>query len=48
MGRGWSRRDLRNGVTALAFLAPNLIGFLTFMLIPIVTGIVIAFSRGTE
>ena len=39
------RKDARNGLVALAFLAPNLAGFLAFMLIPIVSGIVLAFFR---
>jgi multiple sugar transport system permease protein len=38
-----SRKSLRNGLVALAFLAPNLLGFLVFMLIPILTGIVMSF-----
>lgn len=37
-----TKRDRRNGLIALAFLAPNLAGFLAFMLLPIVAGIVLS------
>ncbi len=40
--RKGSKNDLRNGAVALAFLAPNLAGFLAFMLIPIVAGVVMS------
>jgi multiple sugar transport system permease protein len=40
-----SKREIRNTLSALAFLAPNLAGFLAFMLIPIVSGIVLSFFR---
>jgi ABC-type sugar transport systems, permease components len=45
MKRRSLKGNARNGLVALAFLAPNLAGFLAFMLIPIVSGIVLSFFR---
>jgi multiple sugar transport system permease protein len=39
------RKDARNGLVALAFLVPNLAGFLAFMLIPIVSGIALSLFK---
>jgi multiple sugar transport system permease protein len=39
------RKDVRNGLVALAFLAPNLAGFLAFMFVPIVSGIILSLFR---
>ncbi len=45
MHRRVLKRDARNGWVALAFLAPNLLGFLAFMLIPILSGIGLSLFR---
>jgi multiple sugar transport system permease protein len=45
MSRRALKRDARNSLVALAFLAPNLLGFLAFMLIPIVSGLILSVFR---
>jgi ABC-type sugar transport system permease subunit len=45
MNRRELKREARNGLVALAFLAPNLLGFLAFMLVPIVSGLALSFFR---
>jgi multiple sugar transport system permease protein len=42
---GTAARDRRNLALGLAFLAPNIIGFLTFTAIPLVFSLVLAFSN---
>ena len=42
---GVKRRKLRRLATGLAFLAPNILGFLTFTLVPLVISFVMAFTN---
>lgn len=39
------RRALRQTATGLAFLAPNILGFMTFTLLPLVFSLVLAFTN---
>jgi len=43
--RAARRRALRQTATGLAFLAPNILGFMTFTLVPLVFSLVLAFTN---
>ncbi len=43
--RGARRRSARQIATGLAFLGPNILGFLTFTLVPLVFSLILAFSN---
>jgi len=44
-GQDVNRKELRNFVTGMAFIGPNLLGVFIFILFPIVFSLVLSFSE---